>query len=220
MLRSTWQKGLAVASHPNLARLPRVRIRNRESTFWRYQELGNQFLATIEAIYYCCADFYSRLQQQKADKLAHASGNPTGERKRAPPQPRYADSRAELASSSSSTTGNGVSKSTSIADRADLKSGASSAAAESSSAGAACGYEATRHFDDLLLLYAASYDRIVRRYGTENSDGRKPPKSWDPAAHAEPVLRGELHGAKFGQNKFRSNHAADSAPSKSSSDSP
>ena len=42
----------ALHSHPNLAKLKRVRIHRYSTTFWRYQKVGPECLATIEAIYY------------------------------------------------------------------------------------------------------------------------------------------------------------------------
>lgn len=52
VIESTWQKGSVVASHGNLQGLRKIKLQGWESTFWRYQELGRQFLSTLEAIYY------------------------------------------------------------------------------------------------------------------------------------------------------------------------
>jgi len=49
---STWLKGNSVAAHANLKPLRRIRLRNHESTFWRHQELGNEYLSTLEAMFY------------------------------------------------------------------------------------------------------------------------------------------------------------------------
>lgn len=55
-------------------------------------------------------------------------------------------------------------------------------------------YDKTRHFDDLMLFYAAIYYRIGRRYGEENADGKRPPKSWAP----QTMAIGELEGSASG----------------------
>jgi hypothetical protein len=78
VIESTWGKSDAVASHPALAHLRRVKIRSRESTFWRYQELGRHFLATLEAIYWLCKEIEQRRREAdraegRADDEASAS---------------------------------------------------------------------------------------------------------------------------------------------------
>ena len=56
---SQWQKTNGIISHPNLAKLPCVVISKRSTYFWRYQpkDMGDDFLATIEAIYYFYRDY-------------------------------------------------------------------------------------------------------------------------------------------------------------------
>lgn len=49
---SQWQKTNGIISHPNLAKLPCVVISKQNTFFWRYQDVGEECLATIEAIYY------------------------------------------------------------------------------------------------------------------------------------------------------------------------
>ena len=73
VIESTWSKSDVVSSHPALAKLRRVKIRERESTFWRYQELGRHFLSTLEAIYYICKEFQQRAAALEKEKAA-ASG--------------------------------------------------------------------------------------------------------------------------------------------------
>jgi len=69
VIESTWGKSDAVAAHPLLANIRRVKIRQRESTFWRYQELGRHFLATLEAIFWLCKEI-----QQRRDEVAGGDG--------------------------------------------------------------------------------------------------------------------------------------------------
>jgi hypothetical protein len=60
VIESTWTKSDVVMSHPQLRGLRHVKIRSRESTFWRYQELGRHFLSTLEAIYWIQREFMQR----------------------------------------------------------------------------------------------------------------------------------------------------------------
>ena len=65
VIESTWGKGNSVVSHDALHGLQKIRIRDRESTYWRYQELGKQYLSTLEAIYYTCVEIIGQQQQQQ-----------------------------------------------------------------------------------------------------------------------------------------------------------
>lgn len=60
VIESTWAKSDVVSSHPALSSLRKVKIRERESTFWRYQELGRHFLSTLEAIYWVQKEYEER----------------------------------------------------------------------------------------------------------------------------------------------------------------
>jgi len=60
VVEATWQKAGNVLRHPAIARLRKIRLKERVTTFWRHQELGNQFLATLEAMYYVCVELYER----------------------------------------------------------------------------------------------------------------------------------------------------------------
>jgi hypothetical protein len=64
---SQWQKTNGIIGHKNLARLPCVVISKRSTYFWRYQpkDMGDDFLATIEAIYYCYRDLICTLNPGK-----------------------------------------------------------------------------------------------------------------------------------------------------------
>lgn len=64
---SQWQKTNGIISHPNLAKLPCVVISKRSTYFWRYQpkDMGDDFLATIEAIYYFYRDYLSVKNQSQ-----------------------------------------------------------------------------------------------------------------------------------------------------------
>lgn len=74
VIESTWVKSDIVSQHPALVGLQRVKIRQRESTFWRYQELGRQFLATLEAIYWTQEE--CRMRRRKEAEAAHAASDP------------------------------------------------------------------------------------------------------------------------------------------------
>lgn len=63
---SQWQKTNGIISHPNLKKLPCVVINMRQTYFWRYQPdgMGDEMLATIEAIYYMAKDFHNATNTQ------------------------------------------------------------------------------------------------------------------------------------------------------------
>lgn len=52
VLDCQWHQAKKLEAHANVAQLRRVKIRNYTTTFWRYQDVGDECLATIEAIYY------------------------------------------------------------------------------------------------------------------------------------------------------------------------
>ena len=58
---SQWQKTNGIISHPNLSKLPCVVISKQNTFFWRYQDVGEECLATIEAIFY----FFRQLHQAR-----------------------------------------------------------------------------------------------------------------------------------------------------------
>lgn len=68
VIEATWIKAARVAEHASLSKLTRVKIRDRESTFWRKQELGRQYLASIEALYYAAVDFWNMKQRRRREK--------------------------------------------------------------------------------------------------------------------------------------------------------
>ncbi len=69
VVESTWQKGAVVCAHPNLARVRHIKLKERISTFWRYQELGNRYLSTLEAMHAVCVDWTNAkaAAQKRAD---------------------------------------------------------------------------------------------------------------------------------------------------------
>ena len=60
-IESTWNGTSTVYGSSNLSSLPHVKLRPRETRFWRTQHLGNECLATIEAIYYACVEYWQGL---------------------------------------------------------------------------------------------------------------------------------------------------------------
>ena len=67
VIDSQWQKTNGIIAHPNLAKLPCVVISKRSTYFWRYQpkDMGDDFLATIEAIYYFYRDYLTAMNPGK-----------------------------------------------------------------------------------------------------------------------------------------------------------
>lgn len=61
---STWQQSKAIFRDKRLANITRCKINSQKTSFWRYQQHGDSFLATIEAIY-----FFFREYQLEMNKL-------------------------------------------------------------------------------------------------------------------------------------------------------
>lgn len=59
IIEATWLKGAVVAKADCLSKIPHIRLKSRSTTYWRTQELGKEYLSTIEAIYYSCLEFVS-----------------------------------------------------------------------------------------------------------------------------------------------------------------
>merc|ERR1711991_279708 len=66
VIDSQWQKTNGIVSHPSLAKLDTVIIQSRSTYFWRYQpkDMGSDFLATIEAIYYLYRDYLTKVRDE------------------------------------------------------------------------------------------------------------------------------------------------------------
>jgi hypothetical protein len=60
-IECTWHGTAQVYQSSNLCALPHVKLRPRETRFWRTQHLGKECLATVEAIYYACVEFWEGL---------------------------------------------------------------------------------------------------------------------------------------------------------------
>eukprot|EP00457_Paulinella_chromatophora_P004987 gb/GEZN01005000.1/.p1 GENE.gb/GEZN01005000.1/~~gb/GEZN01005000.1/.p1 ORF type:complete len:579 (-),score=86.13 gb/GEZN01005000.1/:102-1838(-) len=63
VIEATWIKAPGVATCAALQGLRRVRIRDRETTFWRAQGLGKRFLSTLEALYYSSVDMWLSMRR-------------------------------------------------------------------------------------------------------------------------------------------------------------
>ena len=56
-VESVWSKANGVAAHPHLRDLPKAVISCEETLFWRYQNISDTNLSTIEAIFYFYRDY-------------------------------------------------------------------------------------------------------------------------------------------------------------------
>ncbi|KAI9250972.1 DTW domain-containing protein [Phascolomyces articulosus] len=66
VIDGTWkQAGKIVRETPVLQRMQKVTIAPRKTHFWRYQQLGENHLATIEAIYYVYREFTEAYEIEK-----------------------------------------------------------------------------------------------------------------------------------------------------------
>jgi DTW domain-containing protein YfiP len=71
---STWQQSKAIFRDKRLANITRCKINSQKTSFWRYQQHGDSFLATIEAIY-----FFFREYQIEMNKLKFQNEEYSGE---------------------------------------------------------------------------------------------------------------------------------------------
>lgn len=167
VIEATWQKAGSVIAHPNLANLKKVRLRERVSTFWRHQELGSQFLSTLEAIYYLCVEAHERQVHDGVSSPATALPIPAMYKDGAlhpTNRPGLVESVAPVA------TGEALK---------DVETGNSNRAAIITRPVVPRTYEETAYkgqFDDLLLLYANRHNRVHKRY--QNEDPSRIPKVW------------------------------------------
>lgn len=60
-LDSTWRQTKCMIQTPNLEVLPKIKLANYKTLFWRHQNKSKECLATIEAIYYFCVEYYGEL---------------------------------------------------------------------------------------------------------------------------------------------------------------
>ena len=67
VVEAKWKGSRSVAEDPRCKHLRHVKIRSRLTTFWRHQELGNEYLATLEAMYWFCVEHFERGQGRKYD---------------------------------------------------------------------------------------------------------------------------------------------------------
>lgn len=62
---STWQQSGKIFRDDRVHTLTHVKIKTQKTAFWRYQNKGNEFLATIEAIYWLYREYYTAKYQKE-----------------------------------------------------------------------------------------------------------------------------------------------------------
>ncbi|KAI8981955.1 DTW domain-containing protein [Mycotypha africana] len=66
VIDGTWHQAKQIAHNtPILNKMQKVTIAPRKTTFWRFQNVDDQHLATIEAIYYFYREYFEACQQQQ-----------------------------------------------------------------------------------------------------------------------------------------------------------
>ncbi|KAL0483272.1 hypothetical protein AKO1_014625 [Acrasis kona] len=60
---STWQKSKRIINNEVISTLPRIRISQHKTLFWRNQKFDIHFLSTIEAIHYFFRDYHEATNQ-------------------------------------------------------------------------------------------------------------------------------------------------------------
>ena len=58
VIESKWHGNGMIYNDKRLKNVKHCKIRNHETLYWRYQEYGNEYLSTIEAIYYSIVDVW------------------------------------------------------------------------------------------------------------------------------------------------------------------
>ena len=66
---STWSQARQIMGHPCIASLPRVAVGSYRTAFWRRQHLGENYLSTVEAVYYTCREFDGPAYDGRYDNL-------------------------------------------------------------------------------------------------------------------------------------------------------
>jgi hypothetical protein len=64
---STWQQSKAISRDPRVESMTHVRIPQRESLFWRFQNNDPSYLATVEAIYYFIREYVTQIRGKSVD---------------------------------------------------------------------------------------------------------------------------------------------------------
>ncbi|KAL6050615.1 DTW domain-containing protein 1 [Balamuthia mandrillaris] len=60
VIDSTWQKAKVILRDERVKRLPCIQIESHKTLFWRFQQVGDTCLATIEAIYYFYREWHEK----------------------------------------------------------------------------------------------------------------------------------------------------------------
>jgi hypothetical protein len=63
-LDSTWRQTKCMITTESLSSLPKIKLANYQTLFWRHQKKSKECLATIEAIYYFCLEYYTELHRR------------------------------------------------------------------------------------------------------------------------------------------------------------
>ncbi|EOD39978.1 hypothetical protein EMIHUDRAFT_223193 [Emiliania huxleyi CCMP1516] len=69
VIDSTWSQARQIMGHPCLQALPRVAVASHRTAFWRRQHLGENYLATVEAVYYVCTESHGDAYDGRYDNL-------------------------------------------------------------------------------------------------------------------------------------------------------
>ena len=68
---SQWHKAKGIYAHPNISSLPCAKIKTYKTLFWRHQNESDEFLATIEAIYFFYREMMGKDYKGEYDNLLY-----------------------------------------------------------------------------------------------------------------------------------------------------
>ena len=158
-----------MALHPNLRHLRKVKIGSKVTSFWRNQELGKEYLSTLEAIYWAAREFHAVLHlQQESNSLAGVQREPSREDgETSLVQSVQQHSAGPALSSSPRNASKKIadgSFASSVSTPADFDSNPSFRERKGTVDHRWSRSLYRGEFDDLMLIYAYMHQRIRKRY--------------------------------------------------------
>lgn len=63
----TWMQSQPMTRHKSLASLPCVKLSGRKTAFWRHQQIGEQYLSSVEAMYFLLLERFECVEGQQQE---------------------------------------------------------------------------------------------------------------------------------------------------------
>ena len=75
---STWAQSKQILRHPSVCGLPTLAVRSHRTAFWRRQTLGENYLSSVEAIYFLCREHDEEWHKQQGQRLREECARDSG----------------------------------------------------------------------------------------------------------------------------------------------